>query len=832
MASLGTGEALRPEIVRGVLDATRLLVMVVDRQGLVSATNRAVEQASGLSRQALRKPVWELAALAEERALLRSAFSSPHADTLPPSLLFHLISRGTASRVVDWDIRAILEGQEISSVVFAGIDVSDRVTAEQHLQETEVIQRLILERLPAIIWATDRQLRCTFSSGGGLAGLELGSGQLAVVGTSLYSYFQTLDPAHPGIAPHLRALQGESSSFEMIRLGRVFQARVEPFRDRHEHIVGAIGVAFDVTEEHKTAAALKVTEARLRPLVDSNVIGVVFWDETDRVTEANEAFLQLVGLTREELLSGAASWQELTPPEYRLLDERALAEIRATGRGTPFEKEYIAKDGTRVPVLVGGARIGDSQGEPLEGVAFIVDLRDQVRLRRAREQLLVKEQKARLETEVVNARLRLLLESSKRLAKTMNISDSLEKLASLVVPGLADWGYVVHKGWDDDGQILVASAHSDPNKGELLQKLKSCRPDPMAPDGAPRVFRTGEVAVYRDITLEQLSSNPPAWPIPGTRDPEILYVLRELGMRSLLCVPIQGRSGVDAVMMLVSATDPHRFGQDDIVLAQDLASRAAVALENARLLSEALDAIRARDDFLAVAAHELRTPLTSLLLHVQILRRELEGDPPGLDAVRRGVTAAESQVRRLSLLIDGLLDVARLATHRMVIRVEKVDLRQLVDGVLTTMATELKRAGCAVSVTMPDEVVGRWDRVRLEQVLMNLLSNAMKFGAGRPIEVNVEATDTTVRISVRDHGIGISGEDQARIFGRFERAAPTRHFGGLGLGLYVSVQILRVHQGSLRVESEPGKGACFIVELPRNARPSPEVVDEPLAAFR
>jgi signal transduction histidine kinase len=132
------------------------------------------------------------------------------------------------------------------------------------------------------------------------------------------------------------------------------------------------------------------------------------------------------------------------------------------------------------------------------------------------------------------------------------------------------------------------------------------------------------------------------------------------------------------------------------------------------------------------------------------------------------------------------------------------------------MAADFQRAGCSVSVTMPEKVLGRWDRVRTEQVLTNLLSNAMKFGAGRPVEMKVEATNTSVRISLRDHGIGISREDQARIFGRFERAVPTRHFGGLGLGLYISVQILRAQQGSLRVESEPGQGACFIVDLPRN----------------
>ena len=292
-------------------------------------------------------------------------------------------------------------------------------------------------------------------------------------------------------------------------------------------------------------------------------------------------------------------------------------------------------------------------------------------------------------------------------------------------------------------------------------------------------------------------------------------------MRSMLCVPIMGRSGVDAVIMLVSASDPHRYGEDDLLLARDLAGRAAISLENGRLLFEALDAVRARDDFLAVAAHELRTPLASLLLQVQLLGRAIERGLPDAAAARRSYLSAEAQARRLSTLIDGLLDVTRFTSNRMWLRVEELDLCALLDGLMSSMADDFQRSGCAVTVAKPDKVIGRWDRERVEQVLKNLLTNATKFGAGFPIDVNVVATSTDVTISVRDRGIGISKEDQARIFDRFERAVSIRHFGGLGLGLYVSVQILRAHQGSLRVESEPGRGACFMIDLPRRSSGSP-----------
>jgi signal transduction histidine kinase len=295
-----------------------------------------------------------------------------------------------------------------------------------------------------------------------------------------------------------------------------------------------------------------------------------------------------------------------------------------------------------------------------------------------------------------------------------------------------------------------------------------------------------------------------------------LYLLREIGMKSLLCVPIPGRGSVDAVLMLVSESDPHRYDTNDAALARDLAGRAAISLENARLLSEALESVQARDDFLAVAAHELRTPLTSLILQIQILARALDREQRDPTVARRSMGTAETQARRLANLVDGLLDVARLASNRMSIRVEEVDVRQMLSELVTTLAPDLEKAGCSIKVSVPDAIVGKWDRMRIEQVLTNLLSNAMKFGARHPIEVGVTTTSTNVQISVRDHGIGISADDQARIFDRFERAVSSRHFGGLGLGLYISMQILRAHHGSLHVESTPGRGACFIIGVTKS----------------
>ena len=229
------------------------------------------------------------------------------------------------------------------------------------------------------------------------------------------------------------------------------------------------------------------------------------------------------------------------------------------------------------------------------------------------------------------------------------------------------------------------------------------------------------------------------------------------------------------------------------------------------------DALRLREEFLSIASHELRTPITALQLQLQGLRASLAREPQGLspERLRRALETVDRQVKRQMNLIHDLLDESQLGADRLVLRPEPLDFAALAREVAERFEPELARGGSRLTVLAPTPVPGSWDRTRLEQVVTNLVSNAVKYGQGNPITLHVEEEGAQVRLLVRDAGIGIAPEHLGRLFGRFERAVSERHYGGFGLGLWISRRIVEAMGGRITVTSEPGVGSTFLVELPR-----------------
>jgi PAS domain S-box-containing protein len=244
-------------------------------------------------------------------------------------------------------------------------------------------------------------------------------------------------------------------------------------------------------------------------------------------------------------------------------------------------------------------------------------------------------------------------------------------------------------------------------------------------------------------------------------------------------------------------------------IARDISARKAAEAERERLLLEARQGMRLRDVFVSVAGHELRTPLNALKLQLYVLQQLLAGS-----AHAEKLAKAQHEVDRLAALTSRLLDVARIAAGGFTPEVAPMDLVDLVAAVAGRMETDASAAGSRIEVSAPASLEGCWDRAALDQVVTNLLANAVKFGRGHPIAVALERRGAHARVAVRDQGPGVAAADRERIFQQFERGVSDRSFGGLGLGLWIAQRIVAAHGGRIGLEDFGGPGAEFFVELP------------------
>jgi signal transduction histidine kinase len=305
--------------------------------------------------------------------------------------------------------------------------------------------------------------------------------------------------------------------------------------------------------------------------------------------------------------------------------------------------------------------------------------------------------------------------------------------------------------------------------------------------------------------------------------PSLREIAVQAGYEAAAALPLKVRGEVLGVLWVRFST-PRAFDAEERKLMSNMVAQSAQALERSRLYTRAQQAVAQRDQFLSVAAHELRTPLSAMKLQIQSLQRKLhrpllsEEERPQLaakaDAVARGV-------HRLESLVTDLLDLSRITAGKLALRLEPFDLVELVREVSDRMADEAERVGSTLTVHATGSLVGEWDRAGLDQVLSNLLGNALKYGGGKPIVITTRAEGAHVVLAVQDQGIGIPLEDQARIFERFERAAPGRNYSGFGVGLWICKQIIDALGGVIRVQSQPGRGSTFEVVLKGLERRAP-----------
>lgn len=539
-------------------------------------------------------------------------------------------------------------------------------------------------------------------------------------------------------------------------------------------------------EDQDLAGAVESLET-YRAIFDHARVGMALFGLNGEVLLANQAATELLGYGLDELRHlGVLA---ITHPEDRGISRRKLKRL-VSGRVDSYclRKRFLHRDGRIVWTNTTASLIRNARGEPSAVLGSLEDVTEVMRAQEAQ---------------------RFLSEASRVLASSLDYETTLRRVAELAVPDLADWCSLYLVG--EDGALRqVTTVARDPAKAEVLRKLGGDylpRTSESQTSLVWKVAQSGEARLVTRFDQERAEQT--------ARDAEHVRLIRQLGARARIVVPLIARDGVLGVLALGHAESGRSYTPDDLARAEELARRCAVAIENARLYAGATDAIRLRDEFLSVAAHELKTPLTSLLGMAQLLERTLDRNGSvEPDRLRKRLAGIRQQSLRLARLVNQLLDVSRIDGGRLTLQREPTDVVALVEGVVA--AARAWESGHAIVVQATDRPSVSVDPLRFEQVLTNLLDNAMKYSpAGSRIEVHLDSMPSAgVTVRVIDQGIGVPPEHRALVFDRFYQAHADSYLSGLGLGLYISRHIVELHGGTLVAVFPEDGGTHFVVRVP------------------
>ena len=401
-----------------------------------------------------------------------------------------------------------------------------------------------------------------------------------------------------------------------------------------------------------------------------------------------------------------------------------------------------------------------------------------------------------------------LAAASAALGTSLDYEVTLAKVADLAVPHIADWCGVDVLGPDDRLEQL-AVAHVDAAKRELAKEWRQRWP-PRPDSAVVRVVRSGQPEMISEVTDAMIDA--------GTPDLEQRRMAKTLGLRSAMIVPLTVGLKPFGAVSFITAESGRRYGPQDLILATEIAQRASLAVENARAYTEARTAVQTRDNFLAIASHELRTPLSALTVLTSSLVRAANHDrliKLGSEGLKERMLKAERQTGQLARLVDRLLDVSRLSSRDLQLERAQTDLTEVARDVISRYEDTAAENGSPIELKVSGPTIGFWDHSRMDQVVTNLVGNAVKYGAGAPVVVSISTGGSGyVRLTVRDGGPGIPPEHQEHVFGQFERGAAPENLPGMGLGLWLVRRIVTAHGGTVTLDSRPGQGATFTVILP------------------
>ncbi len=571
-----------------------------------------------------------------------------------------------------------------------------------------------------------------------------------------------------------------------------------PIRAEKGDVVGVVLVFRDITErkeaeaertdllarEQAARAAAEASEHYYRFLAES-IPQIVWTARPDGWRDYyNQRWYNYSGLTVEQ--TEGWGWEVVVHADDR---QRCLdLWHHSLQTGERYESEYRFKrtDGVYRWYLSRALPARDAQGQVIKWFGTSTDIDDQKRAVRA---------------------LEVLAEASAVLASSLDYEETVAGVARLVVPDLADWCAVDVLDPNGDLQRL-AVAHVDPDKMKWAHELwQRYPPNKDAPTGSYNVIRTGKTEFIPEVTEAMLAV---------VTDEELLSIIHTIGFTSVITAPLIVRDRTLGVLTLVSAESRRHYTEADVSLAEDLARRAAVAIDNARLYREAQEAVHMRDQFLSIAAHELKTPLTSMLGYTQLVQRRTQREGTLNERDQRALRLVADQTERLNRMVASLLDLSRLETGQLSIEQIPVDLGALAGRLVEEVQPSLDRHRLVLQVPATPLLI-EGDPLRLEQVLQNLIQNTVKYEPeGGTVTVQVAQRDGAACVAVTDEGIGIPEHALPRLFSRFYRApnVDPQQISGMGLGLYVVKEIVALHGGTVGVTSTEGQGSTFTICLP------------------
>lgn len=682
-------------------------------------------------------------------------------------------------------------------------DITERKRAEAALLESQQRYQDVFEHAGDVVYTLDLQGKITAINR--KAEDLTGYSREELLGTSIRSLIAPED-LERSEQMFTRKLSGEQETTYEIRLrardGGLRSLEVSSrllYQDGAP--VGIHGIARDITLRKLMEEALRRSHDQLEAVLRSVADGITVQDPSGRLVYANDAAAQLLGYPSgpsllEAPLGSVVRNFAVTDEDGHAFSLERLPGRRALQGETPEAlvlRFRSAASGEERWSLVRALPVFDADGR----VAFAVNAFQDVTAMKQRE-----------------AKQRFLLEAGPLLYGSLDYSTTLARVAELAVPALADWAAVDIV--DEDGAVQrLAIAHQDPARVDLVRELEEHYPTPPdAEHGLPGVLRSGRSEAYFEITDELIEAS--------AVDADHLRLVRSLELRSLMIVPLVARGRTLGAMSLAYAESGRQYGAEDLALVEDLAQRAALAIDNARLYQEAQSALQVRDSFLSAVSHDLRTPLTAIIGIAQLLLRQAgRSEALQSDLVVRSLSQVTQASERMRQMIEELLDLSRLEAGRELdLMLQPVDLLQLTRQIVEEQPAA-ERGRIAIEATAP-ALMGQWDEARLERVVANLLSNAVKYSPdGGEIRVTLaeEADPATgeawLELKVQDHGLGIPEADLPRVFERFRRGANVQSsIAGIGLGLASAKQIVEQHGGTIAIKSVEGSGTLVTVRLP------------------